>query len=302
MVMAGWAAACVACVRAGAQVALRLDVPDAAVMVYEEIQARLAVRNDAGRLLVLGEGGSCDATLRLYVMRDGYRMMKRRDDRPLLAPTTLLPGDTQTVRLPLASLFDLRTAGRYTLRAAVEVGNASYTSPETEVTIAEGVEFGRVTAGVPGAEGVSRTYVASYFHKGPGEYLYLRIEDPAGTMVYGLFNVGRVIRVRQPELRVDGAGNAHVLFQTLGAAYIHAAFTPFGVPLFSRTLAGAGGRASLELMPSGRIEVPGAVNITEPAPDALEAAPRAPPASGRPPPARDGLFRWFQKKPAPSVP
>ncbi len=246
-----------------AQVAITLTLPSAKALLYEDVIATVEIQNNSGQVLTVD---SIRGPVRLWldVERDGGRIIPRRDDAPLVSAVEIMPGEVRTFGFNVPRLYAMRSQGLYKMRAGVEMDGAHYVSPETTLEVVSGFEFQRLTAGVPGDAHAMRTYILSYLQRDGVENIYLRIED-ADKTVYGLFNLGRVVRVRPTEVQVDEAGNVHVLFQTMGMGFVHTAFTPFGVQLFAKTYTGARGRASLVRQPNGQITVPDGIETPPPA-------------------------------------
>ena len=246
-----------------AQVAITLTLPSAKALLYEDVIAMVAIQNNSGQMLTMD---SIPGTVRFWldVERDGGRTISRRDNTPLLRAVEIMPGEARTFGFNLPRLYAIRSQGQYKVRAGVELNGALYVSPQTMLELVSGFEFQRLTAGVPGDAQAMRTYILSYFQRDGFENIYLRIED-ADKTVYGVFNLGRVIRVRPTEIKVDEAGNVHVLFQTMGMGFVHTAFTPFGVQLFAKNYTGARGRASLAQQPNGQVVVAEGVEAAPPA-------------------------------------
>ena len=247
-----------------AQVAITLTLPSAKALLYEDVIATVVIQNNSGQMLTMD---SFRGPVRFWldVERDGGRIISRRDDAPLVSDVEIMPGEVLTFGFNVPRLYAMRSQGLYKMRAGVEMNGAHYVSPEKTLEIVSGFEFQRLTAGVPGDAYAMRTYILSYFQRDGVENIYLRIED-ADKTVYGMFNLGRVVRVRPTEVKVDEAGNVHVLFQTMGMGFVHTAFTPFGVQLFAKTYTGTRGRASLAQQPNGQITVPdGGIETVSPA-------------------------------------
>lgn len=251
-----------------AQVAITLTLPSAKALLYEDVIATVVIQNNSGQMLAMD---STHAPVRFWldVERDDGRIIRRRDDAPLMSGVKIMPGETRTFGFNVPRLYAIRNQGLYKIRAGVEMNGAHYVSPEMTLEVVGGFELQRLTAGVPGDAPAIRTYILSYFQKDSVENIYLRIED-ADKTVYGLFNLGRVVRVRPPEIKMDEAGNVHVLFQTMGMGFVHTAFTPFGVQLFAKTYTGTRGRASLVQQPNGQVTVPDGIETAMPAVGAAE--------------------------------
>lgn len=245
-----------------AQVAITLALPSAKVLLYEDIVATVTVQNNSGQILALD---SVRGPVRFWldVERNDGRIIPRCSDLPLLSDVEIMPGEARKFGFNVSRLYAMRSEGLYKIRAGVVMNGVNYVSSETILEIARGFEFQRLTVGVSGDACATRTYILSYFQKDGVENVYLRIED-ADKTVYGMFNLGRVLRVRPTELKADEAGNVHVLFQTMGMGFVHAAFTPFGVQLFAKNYTGVSGRASLTQQANGQITVPDGIETMPP--------------------------------------
>jgi len=252
-----------------AQIAITLTLPSAKALLYEDVIATVVIQNNSGQMLTMD---SIRGPVRFWldIERDGGRIIPRRDDVPLMSDVKIMPGEVRTFGFNLPRLFAMRSQGLYKIRAGVQMNRAHYVSPKMTLEIVRGFEFQRLTAGVPSDAYAMRTYILSYFQRDGVENIYLLIED-ADKTVYGMFNLGRVVRVRPTEIKVDEVGNVHVLFQTIGMGFVHTAFTPFGVQLFAKTYMGTRGRASLVQQPNGQITVPEGIETVPPLATTVEA-------------------------------
>ena len=246
-----------------AQIAITLTLPSAKAVLYEDVIATVVIQNNSGQMLTMD---SIRGPVRFWldIERDGGRIIPRRDDVPLMSDVKIMPGEVRKFGFNLPRLFVMRNQGLYKIRAGVQMNRAHYVSPKMTLEIVRGFEFQRLTAGVPSDAYAMRTYILSYFQRDGVENIYLLIED-ADKTVYGMFNLGRVVRVRPTEIKVDEVGNVHILFQTMGMGFVHTAFTPFGVQLFTKTYLGTRGKASLAQQPNGQITVPEGIETLPPA-------------------------------------
>lgn len=236
------------------QVELALTVEPVRALLYEPIRATVVIRNNTGGILTF-DAGPGSARFFFDVERNKNETVKLTDRRPLLFELKLVPAGSITNAFNLTSLYAMQQRGLYKVRACLEWNNVLLASPVVELEMLKGFEIARVIAGVPGEEGVMRVYILEYLTQEKGEQVYLRIEDANSTTIYGMHKLGHIVRVRKPELKVDESGNVHILFQTMSMIFIHTAFTPYGVQLFSREYADRSNRISLHNLPSGRVSV-----------------------------------------------
>lgn len=268
------------------QIDVALSIDPARALIYEPVQAKVVIRNNTGSMLTFD--ASKDAPRFSFEAERGKSQTVKLIDRSaLLFGLKLVPGETKTNLLNLTSLYPLQSLGLYKIRACVEWRDILFVSPAIDLEILRGFEIARVIAGIPGEERAMRVYVLEYLSKEKGEDLYLRIEDDQTKTIYGMHNLGHIVRVRKPEIKVDEAGNVHVLFQSMSMVFVHTAYTPYGVQLFSRNYTDKSNKITLHNLPSGQISVSPAM---EPASGPESSAPstQQPPAKARL--GRGGIF------------
>lgn len=236
------------------QIEVGLTVAPVRALLYEPIRAAVVIRNNTGGLLAF-DAGQGSARFFFDVERNKYETVKLTDRRPLLFGLKLVPAGSATNVFNLTSLYAMQLRGLYKVRACLEWNNLLFVSPAIELEMLRGFEIARMIAGVPGEERAMRGYILEYLPQEKGEQVYLRIEDANSTTIYGMHRLGHIVRVRQPEMKVDESGNVHILFQTMSMIFIHTAFTPYGVQLFSREYADRSNKISLHSLPSGRMSV-----------------------------------------------
>lgn len=236
------------------QISVGLNIKNPKVIPYEPLVAKVTIQNNTGSILKFGTGDST-SRVRFEVEKKDDKLVHKRGTTALLSGTQIVPGGKRIFTIDIASEYVLNATGLYDIYAVVDWHSSSYYSKKVMVDIVRGFEIKRISAGVPGDKNALRTYVLEYLDKSFGEDLYLRIEDMNTKAVCGVYKLGKVVRVHTPSLQVDEAGNLHVLFQTIGMKYVHAVFTPYGLPLRSETHVAKRGRIGLMQMPNGQITV-----------------------------------------------
>lgn len=214
-------------------VSLTLRLVPAKAMLYERVKASISIRNNSGQLLSFDSGQEGAARFDLDVEYGKNRFLESRAVASLLQGVRVMPGETRIVECDLTDIYAIHTVGRYRVTAVLDWNRQTYLSKAAVLDIEKGIELQRLSAGMPGDASVARNYVLAFLQRDNHEVLCLRIEDAGGGNIYGLFELGPMLRTRPPVLNIDSAGNVHVFFQAVGMAYIHSAFTPYGVHLFS---------------------------------------------------------------------
>jgi len=234
------------------QIELALTVEPVRALLYEPIYAKVVIRNNTGGVLPF-DAGRDSARFFFELERNKNNTVKQNDRAPLLFGLKLVPAGSITNVFNLTSLYAMQSRGLYKVRAYLEWNNLLFSSQPVELEMLKGFEIARVIAGVPGEQGAMRVYILEYLTQEKGEQVYLRIEDANSSTVYGMHKLGHIVRVRKPEMKVDEAGNVHVLFQTMAMVFVHTAFTPYGVQLFSRNYADKSNMITLVNLPNGQV-------------------------------------------------
>lgn len=246
--------ACLVSTPVPGQIEVGVSVAPSRAVLYEPVEAAVVIRNNTGAVLTFGSGRD-SARFFFELERVKNELIPLRDRSLLLGGKQIVPAGSETNVFSLTGLFDLQSRGVYKLRACVEWQATCFASAPVEFEILKGFEIARVIAGVPAEPGAMRVYTLEYITKDSGEYAYLRIEDEQAKVVYGAHQLGQIVRVRKPELKIDEVGNVHVLFHGISMGFTHAAFTPYGVHLFSRHYPARKGAVALRSLPNGQVAI-----------------------------------------------
>lgn len=216
------------------QITVSCRLPSPQTLLHAPTTVQITLVNNSGHILLL-DGGRLGSDLRLEVERTDGRILPPLSSRSPVEGIEIMSGETKVFDLDLTRLFALHTCGFYKIRAVLDSGRSCAASADVPLEVVRGFELARLRAGVAGDVDALRLYQLEYLQTSNGENLYLRIEDERTKTVYGVFDLGPLVRTRTPELMLDEATNIHVLFQSKNMAIVHAGFTPYGVPLVRET-------------------------------------------------------------------
>lgn len=256
------------------QITVSCRLPSPQTLLHAPTTVQITLVNNSGRVLLL-DGGRLGSDLRLEVERTDGRILPPLSSHSPVEDVEIMSGETKVFDIDLTRLFALHTCGFYKIRAVLDSGRSRSVSADVPLEVVRGFELARLRAGVAGDVDALRLYQLEYLQTSSGENLYLRIEDERTKTVYGVFDLGPLVRTRKPELMLDEATNIHVLFQSKNMAMVHAGFTPYGVPLVRETaLAVPYGDVRMRHDEDGRVTL-----VTPPPPTPV--TPPTPPPAGR---------------------
>ena len=260
---------------AAAQIRLSLEVDPAVALQYELLQARLTILNNTGDPLTLSTNGNCRIR---YVIRDqsGVPVSRVVPDAMAWHDVEIAPSLSAVVTNRLNELYHLGEPGSFVVEAEIEWNGLSFSPQRKYLDIVPGITIAELQAGVPGGRG-TRSYMLRSLNRNRQDRLFLRIDDPAGGLCYGVFDLGRHLRMEKPTLRVDGSGFLHILHQSGPYEHTYSVFTPNGDLDRHEVYSGEYKVVRLKTLTDGTVEVhEGASGELPPPrmPDTISSAPR----------------------------
>jgi hypothetical protein len=242
-----------------AQVSAELVLPQDKFLPAEEFRAGVRMVNRSGQPLALGEEPDW---IKFTVETSTGESVPQISDPLVQKPFTLESSKQATLKVDLASCYDLRRPGNYQIRATVKIKNwsGSLVTKNVSFEIIEGTKLWEQEFGVPnsriGNPPVVRKYTLQQANYLKEPRLYLRISAADGT-VLKVINVGPILSIGRPEPLLDKNNRLHLLHQTGARISLYLIFNPEGAMEARQTYEYAGSRPRLQWSEKGEIEVKG---------------------------------------------
>ena len=200
---------------AHAQLGVDIQIKRRTFIRYEPIIATVSVTNLSGRDLVLRDGSSQWFGFQVNAGSSENLVPPRNPDYHL-DPLELKAGASAKRSVNLNSLFPISEFGPYRIRATIysEQLDKYFSSRALNIEVTDGTLIWQQTVGVPEglANGGAMHNFALLKYQSPDKrYLYCRIEDRAGGVVFGTYQLGHMIDGPTPEVHFDSANNLYVL-------------------------------------------------------------------------------------------
>jgi len=210
---------------ADAQLLVKLKLEHASVLQFEAVDAYLSIRNDTAAPFVIdAQTESSDGEVRFRVTREDGLAVARYSARPLVPYLRMLPDEKRDLMLDLSLWYDVSSMGRYLVQATVERAGQQFDSNRVMVEVVRGIELSRVKRNVPGSPGRLRAYSLRYWSRDKTERLFLCVDEEESGENYGVFQLGRVVRVFEPVLRVGRDGTIRIIHQSGVDCYTRSVF------------------------------------------------------------------------------
>jgi hypothetical protein len=241
------------------QIDVRCTIAYPRVLQFEPIVATLRIDNHMGEPIELSGSGP-DARVSFDVEESPGVLVEPSDVPVLPKPVRIQPQDAAEAKVNLLSAYRISHAGPYTITARVRWGGKVFISPRVFLDVLPGLEIEKMVSGMPGGQGM-RTYTLRTLSRDRSERVFLRIEDEDRNTCYGVYDLGRIVRLFKPRLAVDGLGHIHVLHQSGPWQYTHTEFTADGRPVNQELYSSQGATVRMDRGEDGVVSVDGAEPI-----------------------------------------
>jgi hypothetical protein len=203
------------------QLALRLE--HRTVLQFEPLFAFLAVRNNGLQPFVTPSPQGETAVRFVIVTRRGEPVPLLYDD-PAIGKARVEAGRQRLFMRDLTRWYDVRSAGVYVITAELDWNGRTYCSERMMVDVVPGITVLDAENRVSAQPDRVRVYSLRYWPRGGMEQLFLRVDEPASGMNYGVFLLGPVVRVGKPRINFEATGRVVIRHQSDVGVDTHSAF------------------------------------------------------------------------------
>ena len=197
-------------------------------LLYEPIKVELVINNRTGQAMHLGRSPE-DPQLEVLVERGPNNLVD--DVKPLVFDPPLVVPPRGTVRreINLLDYFKVYATGPYSVQAQVLWGGEATHSNRTYLDIIPGMEMAHFT-GAPAPDGKARYFTLLKAHRELGSYLFLRVDLRSEGTCLGVYNLGRLVTIYDPDVQLGMDGSLHILHQSGPGQSLHSVFNAAGRP------------------------------------------------------------------------
>lgn len=249
---------------ARAQIDFSAALPNKEILICDSVPVVVTLRNSRAEPLRADDASGY--SIAFEVSDDTGLLLRPRPEASIPVPAEVPAFGEVVFTNDLQQVYALAKSQTLGVRARLTLGNRTYVTDKMFAQILPGLEIARLQASSPA--GGLHTFTLRTLNRDKRDRLFIRSDNEAGTVCYGVSDLGRFVRIRNPTLEVDSAGRAHVLHLTGPNQFIHSVFTPDGLLLSRNSFEGDLSLVRLEPDGQGAYRVVGAGRIT-PAKDPL---------------------------------
>jgi hypothetical protein len=216
-------------IASGDGLVLQLKLAHSQLLQFEPVVAFLSIQNDSAEPFLAAEDSPAD--IRFLVERRRDDAVGRTNAKPMVRHLRVMPGEKRDIMLDVSAWYDVSTIGGYFLNAEVAWNGTVYSSNRMRIEVVPGLTLSSTVKSLAAVGGEGRRYTLRYLARENAEYLFLCVEDEARTLSYGVFDLGRLLRVVKPRLWVDQQGTVNVIHQSAPTYFTRSVLetTPEGV-------------------------------------------------------------------------
>lgn len=237
-----------------AQVEFRCVFPSTQVLRFEALPAVVTLVNETDQ--PLRSDGDAPFTVSFDVADHTGAALRMRKEQAVTVPRAVAARSTVTFTNDLQLLFPVDDKLELAVRARLQANGRAYVTEKSLIDILPGSEVARLEATTP--DGAPRVYSLRTINRDKRDRLFLRIDDEAAGLCYGVFDLGRYLRVGRPSLEADHEGNVHVLHLSAPNQFTYSVYSASGKPVEQRLVAGDTSSVRLERQKTGGFRVIGA--------------------------------------------
>lgn len=187
---------------------------------FESIRARLTIYNDTDDPFIIDGVGTSGSSQLYFEVRYRGRLLPVREGEPHVGRILVLPDERRVAEIDLCDAFPLSREGRYFIKAIASQADEAWESEMTMIDIVPGMPVASTERVVEGYPGRLRKFSLRYWPRDGHEHLFLSVDEQRDGYNFGVFELGRLLRVSKPSLRVNRKGEVRVWHQCASDRYV----------------------------------------------------------------------------------
>lgn len=256
-------------VGACAQVDVKCRLRQAKVLVNEPVIVEVEISNHTGETLQFG-GEAANVRFGFDVEDDPGALVDQLRDDVIGRPVVIPPQQSRGFTLNLIKSYAMAKPKPYVVTARLEWKDLAFLSARIQLEVEDGLDVAQVVMGRPNGDGTLHEFNLKTLLRDRSDHLLFCVTDSQAGLSYGVYDLGTLIRLFRPVMKMDGGGQMHVLHQSGPWRYTHSVFSFNGQPVHSQFYTAQMHAIALEHQPDGSIAVTGA--------EPYQGSPEAPPA------------------------
>lgn len=209
--------------RARAELDVQMELEYSSVLQFESAFAFVTIHNTGVTPFNIDTDPGSGEVLLVVNLKGGEWLPKLREGR-ILERLRIDVGKSRRVPVDVGRWYDIRELGGYFVQAQVNWMGRTYVSNRMLVDVVPGIEIRKVKRNALGYEELARTYSLRYWARARGEYLFLRVDEEPSGLNYGVFLLGSLVRIFDPQVEVDVLGNITILHQSGVGSFTRSVF------------------------------------------------------------------------------
>ncbi len=245
-------------VAAHGQIAVELRVPFSMYLEMEPAVVTVTLRNQSGDPFTLG-GTNAVNQLHLDIERGTGEIVRPTGEGMIPQEVTIPSRGYRSFQFNMCEFYQMTRSGPHAITARLKAGEDRFVSDRYLFDIVPGFEIRRIEARTRGTPPRTMVMMLKSMVRNREEHLFLRIDEPRAELCHGVYDLGTMARLYEPQMAIDCENRVHVLHQSAPQRFTHSVFEVTGAPVSTDYYGGLVSDARLNADEDGFVEVQGVV-------------------------------------------
>ncbi|MFW6151714.1 MAG: hypothetical protein ACOC6C_01940 [Verrucomicrobiota bacterium] len=207
-----------------ADLEVKLDVEHNSIIRFEDFNAEVTLVNKTGEPFVMyRDGTSIGPRFSFTVERNGEEIKTRSKD-PFFEKVVIMPDGKKTATRDLTRWYNLSQEGQYLVVAQVEWDGTIYRSATRVLRVVGGISLAETSRSLSDDPRIHLTYSVRYWPRHKKDHAFLYVHDKKNSVNYGALDMGPILRVSKPRIKVDADDNVTVVHRANSDCIVRSRF------------------------------------------------------------------------------
>ena len=191
-----------------------MELQHTELLKYEPVIAFVTIVNRGGTPLIVNGDQSEDMGLEFEIKDRRGNRVPRLKDGPKRQTIHVEPNGSRRIMVHVSEHYVFNHFGGYHMNAVLSVGEYRYKSQGKYLEIVRGLPIAEVFGHVVSKPTLRRRYQLRYVTREGNEILFLQVADLPDERLIGTYTLGRLLRVKQPQVAFDQRGHLVIQHQS----------------------------------------------------------------------------------------
>ncbi len=195
-----------------AQIGINVKAAHKILLQHEAAKVFITIYNDTKETLIINKEYG-NFTLTPYMVGENMEPLSIINTNPICSDLLVRAGQKEQIIVDISKWYNMLKVQNYKLTIYGSWQDSKFKSNPVDMSVVNGFVMKSVDKTLSGTSKKMLHYELRYWSREGSEHVFLRVDEPAASLNYGVFDLGRIIRFFKPILQVDLDGNIKIVHQ-----------------------------------------------------------------------------------------